>query len=255
MISNYMITHGTPCDEAFIESRDPKTGRVLCGTPSPTQYVLFTWKPTDAFTSSPPGAKVIECANETDMMIRWQRFIRLIDPDIISGYNVVKFDNRYVIKRAIALKLDDNDRILGRGSNAPYIPKPWGRTKKVEDIGKKGKVETANAESDEDLVITITGRCILDVYTHVIRAFKLRSNTLDDVSKHFLNTTKIGVSHTQITPMWEATGATRAELSRYCLRDSYLAAALMSKLLIDVNCVAVSFVVLFDRQITDCNTP
>ena len=41
------------------------------------------------------------------MLRAWRDFVREVDPDIITGYNIVNFDLPYIIERAQFLK--DND--------------------------------------------------------------------------------------------------------------------------------------------------
>ena len=36
---------------------------------------------------------------------RWAEFVREVDPDIITGYNIQNFDLPYVINRSAALKV------------------------------------------------------------------------------------------------------------------------------------------------------
>ena len=39
------------------------------------------------------------------MLIAWRDFVRQVDPDIITGYNIVNFDLPYIIERAEFLKI------------------------------------------------------------------------------------------------------------------------------------------------------
>ena len=38
------------------------------------------------------------------MLRAWRDFVREVDPDIITGYNIVNFDLPYIIERAEFLK-------------------------------------------------------------------------------------------------------------------------------------------------------
>jgi DNA polymerase delta subunit 1 len=51
------------------------------------------------------GATVYTFEDEREMLLRWRHFVRWIDPDIITGYNLVNFDLRYLMKRAAILGL------------------------------------------------------------------------------------------------------------------------------------------------------
>ena len=39
------------------------------------------------------------------MLQRWRDFVKQVDPDIITGYNIVNFDFPYIIERAEFLKV------------------------------------------------------------------------------------------------------------------------------------------------------
>ncbi|MFO0116417.1 MAG: 3'-5' exonuclease [bacterium] len=39
------------------------------------------------------------------MLRRWQEFVQQVDPDVITGYNIVNFDFPYIIERANALHI------------------------------------------------------------------------------------------------------------------------------------------------------
>lgn len=51
------------------------------------------------------GSKVYSYKKEQDMLSRWRDFVKQVDPDIITGYNIVNFDFPYIIERADALKI------------------------------------------------------------------------------------------------------------------------------------------------------
>ena len=51
------------------------------------------------------GTEVIECDTEERLLLAWRRFVHDVDPDIITGYNIVIFDLPYLINRAQALKI------------------------------------------------------------------------------------------------------------------------------------------------------
>lgn len=51
------------------------------------------------------GSKVFSFKKEDDMLQRWRDFVRQVDPDVITGYNIVNFDFPYLIERADFLKI------------------------------------------------------------------------------------------------------------------------------------------------------
>jgi DNA polymerase delta subunit 1 len=51
------------------------------------------------------GSKVFSFEKEEEMLQRWRDFVRQVDPDIITGFNIVNFDFPYIIERADFLKV------------------------------------------------------------------------------------------------------------------------------------------------------
>lgn len=53
------------------------------------------------------GSKVFSYEKEEEMLQRWRDFVKQVDPDIITGYNIVNFDFPYIIERADFLKVSN----------------------------------------------------------------------------------------------------------------------------------------------------
>ena len=49
------------------------------------------------------GTQVFSFKKEEDLLFAWREFVRLIDPDVLTGYNIITFDLPYIIGRAHAL--------------------------------------------------------------------------------------------------------------------------------------------------------
>jgi DNA polymerase delta subunit 1 len=49
------------------------------------------------------GSKVYSFEKEQDLLTKWRDFVVAVDPDIITGYNIVNFDFPYIIDRANVL--------------------------------------------------------------------------------------------------------------------------------------------------------
>lgn len=65
-------------------------------------------------TCAPIGhAEVRSFDREDKMLEAWSQFIKEVDPDIITGYNINNFDLPYLIERAEHMKLQ-NFPLLGR---------------------------------------------------------------------------------------------------------------------------------------------
>lgn len=45
------------------------------------------------------GSQVISSMTEVEMLTKWLEFMRAVDPDIITGYNIINFDLPYLLNR------------------------------------------------------------------------------------------------------------------------------------------------------------
>lgn len=51
------------------------------------------------------GTNVFSFRKEEDMLLAWREFVRLVDPDILTGYNIINFDITYIVARGEALSI------------------------------------------------------------------------------------------------------------------------------------------------------
>ena len=82
---------------------------------------------------------------EQKLLESWRDFLLEVDPDIITGYNIVNFDFPYIINRAIALHMTKY-AMFGRVSetysrikNNTFSSKALG-TRETKDINIEGRV-------------------------------------------------------------------------------------------------------------------
>ncbi|XP_026455099.1 DNA polymerase delta catalytic subunit-like [Papaver somniferum] len=169
------------------------------------------------------GVDVMSFETEREVLLAWRDFIRDVDPDIIIGYNICKFDLPYLIERAAALKITEFP-ILGRIRNS--------RTR-VKDATFSSR-QYGIRESKE---VTIEGRVQFDLFQVMQRDYKLSSYSLNSVSAHFLGEQKEDVHHSIISDLQNGNSETRRRLAVYCLKDAYLPQRLLDKLMLIYNYV------------------
>jgi len=162
------------------------------------------------------GTQVFCFQKEKDLLLAWREFVRLVDPDIITGYNIVGFDLPYIIQRAEALKM----------ANYPV----FGRVKDVLSKVKETTFTSRHLGTRDCKDINIEGRVQLDMMQLIIREHKLRSYSLNSVSAKFLGEQKEDVHHSIIAELQEKSEFTRRRLAVYCIKDAYLPLRLMHKL-------------------------
>lgn len=120
------------------------------------------------------GATVESYETEDEVILAWQRLIIDQDPDIITGYNIYGFDNKYIHDRAEYLGIEDQFGIFSRLKNF-----------KCEYVDTQ---LSSSALGDNKIRYYKTpGRIQIDLMKVVMRDYKLNSYKLDSVAEEFLN--------------------------------------------------------------------
>ncbi|XP_062512601.1 DNA polymerase delta catalytic subunit-like [Corticium candelabrum] len=167
------------------------------------------------------GSKIFSFQKEEKMLQAWSDFVCAVDPDIITGYNIVNFDLPYLLNRALALKL----------TRFPFM----GRVKNERTTMKDSVFQSRAYGKRENKVITMEGRVQFDLFQILLRDYKLRSYSLNAVSFHFLGEQKEDVQHSIITELQNGTDQTRRRLAVYCMKDAILPLRLLEKLMCVIN--------------------
>lgn len=165
--------------------------------------------------------QVISCDDEITLLEKWSEFVRICDPDIITGYNINNFDLPYLLNRGKHLRAN-NFSLLGRVKNI--------KSEILECV-----VQSKQLGYRRNNKINIDGRVIFDLYLILTRDYKLRSYSLNSVSYHFLQEQKEDVHHSIITDLQNGTCQSRRRLAVYCLKDASLPLKLLDKLMCLIN--------------------
>jgi len=176
---------------------------------------------------SPIVGSDVRCyKTEAELLRAWKNFVVSVDPDLMTGYNIVNFDLYYIVSRARALKVNDV-AFLGRITNNRTIIRD--KTFSSKQLGKRDGKE-----------INLHGRVNFDMLPVIQRDHKLRSYTLNAVSAHFLGKQKEDVHHSIIADLQNGTNETRRRLAVYCLKDALLPQKLIEKLMCVINYVEMA---------------
>uniref|UniRef100_A0A668S683 DNA polymerase delta catalytic subunit n=1 Tax=Oreochromis aureus TaxID=47969 RepID=A0A668S683_OREAU len=167
------------------------------------------------------GSQILCFTQETKLLQSWAEFLRTVDPDIITGYNIQNFDFPYLLNRAAALKVN----------YFPYL----GRVRGIKSVLKDLNFQSKQMGRRENKTINMEGRVQFDLLQVLLRDYKLRSYTLNAVSFHFLQEQKEDVQHSIITDLQNGNEQTRRRLAVYCLKDAYLPLRLLQKLMCVIN--------------------
>ncbi|TYZ60960.1 hypothetical protein PybrP1_001058 [[Pythium] brassicae (nom. inval.)] len=182
-------------------------------------FVLDTCKPI-------VGAHVMEFATESELLEQWAAFVREVDPDIVTGYNIDNFDLPYLLNRGKALRLGSFSHLGRLAHTAAFMEK---KTFSSAQYGKSENVKT-----------TIHGRASFDLLPIMRRSQQLSSYSLNAVSAAFLGQQKEDVPHGIISDLQQGSDDDRHRLAVYCLKDAYLPLRLLDKLSYLVNYIEMA---------------
>lgn len=129
-----------------------------------------------------PGVEVFQCNHETDVLIQWRNLMQRMNPDIVTGYNIFGFDEKYIEARALLLKCKQDFEYLGRD------------TSMLSPFNKK---ELASSALGENILFyyDMIGRVQIDLLKVIQRDHKLLSYKLDSVASEFIKEKIQGVSY------------------------------------------------------------
>ena len=153
------------------------------GHPEKTERHVFVW-PSCAPIE---GVVVHESANEKALIQDWATWIQECNPDVLVGYNIFGFDEKYISDRAEELGINDCEELQGlnrlhqEGSKLDI-------KQEQPDFKIEEKFLSSSALGDNFMHIwTMWGRLQVDLYHHVKRNAVLPSYKLDEVAKTYMS--------------------------------------------------------------------
>lgn len=167
---------------------------------------------------------------EKNVILAWAKFIQRLDPDIITGYNIWGFDEKYLYDRAknggyesLLLKM------LSRNINNPA------------KYNEEGQKLSSSALGDNILyAYDIEGIVQIDLLKVVQKDYNLVSYKLDFVSEHFMKNNKIDLSPKQLFQNYKNGSPEKIqEIAVYCIKDCVLVNDLINKLNVISNNVGM----------------
>lgn len=176
---------------------------------------------------------VIVSEDEKKLLLDFVDLLTRLDPDIVTGFNILGFDLMYMYGRSRELGITNKFLQIGRivGRESPYVIKNLSSSALGENVLK---------------YIDMEGRTIIDVMKVVQRDHKLDNYKLDFVANHFMNLNKKDVTPGQIFSLFKGSSSDRKILAEYCVQDCALCNQLIIKLEILANNIGMANV---------CNVP
>jgi DNA polymerase elongation subunit (family B) len=155
-------------------------GVVLVRVGSAPQKHIFVLDTCEAV----PGATVHAYRTEKEMIVGWAQAMEAWNPDILMGYNVFGFDERYLWDRATELRVTDHAAIQSLS--------------RLCDMDKKLTLEekflSSSALGDNTMWMwSAWGRLQVDLFHYIKRSFSLPAYKLDYVCQHFMSGKLAGV--------------------------------------------------------------
>lgn len=165
------------------------------------------------------GSEIRHFASEKDLLLGWRDFVNEINPDVITGYNTLSFDDNYLSERANIRLCWSKFAIMGRL------------------IGTKNKMEerrwNSSAYGDQCFkYMHIPGRLHIDMFPVISKDYtNLQSYTLNSVSEEFLGDHKVDLPAKEMIQIWHR-GETEdiRKIVEYCNKDTLLPLRLMKKM-------------------------
>ena len=157
------------------------------------------------------AAAVYTFYKEKNLLCAWADFVRAVNPDVIMGYNSIDFDMWYLLERAEALSINKLFSFLGK-------------IKRFKSRLMKKKFSSKAYGTRYSMVANLHGRVQFDVLAVLRRDTntKLRSYTLNNVSKIILKMQKDEMDYKLIPIYHVGTDDQRRKLAEYCLKDAIL---------------------------------
>jgi len=152
-------------------------------------FVLGTCDPV-------PGANThtYPCETEKQLITKWCRLIYDIDPDIMVGYNIFGFDDKYLWDRATVNGCRPAFKALGRKGNKKVWNPRYKEWNTVSPVELKEKFLSSSAMGDNTFnVFTAEGRLHIDLLAYVRRNAVLDSYSLDNVTATFMSGSVLSV--------------------------------------------------------------
>ena len=165
---------------------------------------------------------------EREMLERLGRYLRQLDPDIVTGWNIFGFDLEYLYTRAV---------VTVAGPDAHM----WGRLRGIpNELVVKHLASNALGSNDMKMV-PMLGRYVFDMFQDIKREHKLESYSLNAVSVHFLKDQKIDMPVKEMFIRFREGDATKlGEVAEYCIKDTELPHRISEKICMIQNLIEMA---------------
>ena len=199
----------------------------IYGTKIKAEYCFTLNSPKDKYVEEQEDIITVVCDNEKDLLKKWIMFLRKLDPDIITGYNINNFDWDYIYKRCKMLEID---------LDLQYLTRLYDQPAKF----KTEKLITSAYGENIFKYVSAPGVLNSDLYTIIKREKKLPIYKLGFVANEYIGDHKDPLSAIDLFNMEMGTAKEIAIVIHYCVKDCTLVIDLILKLCIITNNIAMA---------------
>jgi DNA polymerase delta subunit 1 len=200
----------------------------IYGTNIKAEYCFTINSNKDKYVEEQEGIVTVVSNTEKELIQKWIKFLRKLDPDLITGYNINGFDWEYIYKRCKLLDIDLDLQYLTRLHDYPakFVTEKLVTNAYGENIFK---------------FLKAPGLLNSDLYTIIKREKKLPSYKLDYVATEYIGDQKDPISALDLFNMsYQGTAKEVATIIHYCVKDCTLVIDLILKLCIITNNIAMA---------------
>ena len=178
--------------------------------------------------ASVEGADCLQVVDtETDLIIAWLQLIKTTDPDVVMGYNIYGFDDKYIHDRLEKLQLNN------------YLD-DLSRVKYIDCQMKDSKLVTSAYGTNFFKILDIPCMFKVDLYVWFKKETKLESYKLDKVAEKYLGDNKIDLPVIDLFFKMNSTDTDMAECCKYCIQDTMLPLRLTEARKIFINLIGMA---------------
>ena len=199
-----------------------------CGVSEFVQRICFSFAPdapgiAPVFTQEPGGDdshpfELRVFSSELEMLEAWRDYLVFGDFDILTGYNIWKFDVPYLMDRVKTL--------APRGSRFFRLGKIMRHSIDTERRSKPQSCSSTSMGDNDIWLFNAPGIAEIDVYM-LAKRFKTTSLKLKDVSIVEIGVTKVDLPYSEINVAFRA--GQHARIADYCIHDTFLPVKLIEK--------------------------
>jgi DNA polymerase elongation subunit (family B) len=169
------------------------------------------------------GAEMRGFPTEVDLIFNFFETINELDPDVITGYNILSFDFSYIWKRLCYM----TDTFFN-----------FSRFKNYEGFFRELEWSSSAYGTNEFYIPSCFGRVIIDAMQYVKRELRLAKYSLNYVSEKLFGKTKLDLSPARLFAAISA--GDLPKVAEYCLRDVSLTLEIFDSLNVWYGCVEMS---------------